>query len=602
MLVTGPRGALRRLAVAAGTVLVEFVVVGAVLIGSAVAAIPAEASTAGLAPAAVGPDGRLAVSVVMPLTVPPGTEGLIPADELEEFTAPGGLLTRELAAVERRPIALGVDPRLLASIRVLGGDAPEGALAWLARLEASGNETFPLAYADADPVAAGQAGSGDPLLPLSFDFAIDPGRFAAPADEQQDPDGGSTGDDGDQAEDTESPLPGTPTPTPEPGALPPLPTTIEDLTGWDWSFEGIAWPGPSTVVGSDLARLEAHGYSDLMLSARDVSGSSGPLVGLTGSAMRGVVADDRLSAAARSLAAAATPQIAQSTADALRAELAAAAVDAGPASRVVTIDRAWPLGVGRLGEVTDAIAQSATTRAASLAEVLAGVATPAALVESPEPAARIQSVAAALAAATTEASFATVAQDPLDLTAPRRLDLLALLAVSWQSDDRFAVATSEFLERSRDILGGVQVVEQSDLLALGAGVPLPVTVTNSLDVPVRVFANARPLQPVLSIDPGDQRVEIEVPAGSTVKGSIPAEAIANGDVQVVVSLTTETGVPVGDARRLNVNVQAAWESVGVTIAVVLIVGVFAIGLLRNILRRRRSRSDAGPDADAGPSS
>ncbi|HOW00112.1 MAG TPA: hypothetical protein PLY19_01435, partial [Rhodoglobus sp.] len=102
------------------------------------------------APAAtsVGPDGTVALTVVVPLAVPESDAGFIPADALDQYTRPTGLLTRELDAIIDRPVVIAIDPRIIASIRILGSSAPASAIEWLSRLESASNETFALTYAD----------------------------------------------------------------------------------------------------------------------------------------------------------------------------------------------------------------------------------------------------------------------------------------------------------------------------------------------------------------------------------------------------------------------------------------------------------------------
>ena len=86
-----------------------------------------------------------------------------------------GTLTRKLNAVEGQQVAVGIDPMIIASIRILGNTAPQSAIDWLERLDGIGNETFALSYADSDLAALSQAGSGAVLAPTSF--VIDPSLY-----------------------------------------------------------------------------------------------------------------------------------------------------------------------------------------------------------------------------------------------------------------------------------------------------------------------------------------------------------------------------------------------------------------------------------------
>ena len=58
-------------------------------------------------------------SIVMPITTPAGSVGIIPATALETYTGPNGLLTRQLDGAINTSVTLGIDPMIIASIRIL---------------------------------------------------------------------------------------------------------------------------------------------------------------------------------------------------------------------------------------------------------------------------------------------------------------------------------------------------------------------------------------------------------------------------------------------------------------------------------------------------
>ena len=121
----------------------------------------------------------LAVALVAPLTVPAPGAGVLDAAQLESWTGPLGLLSRELDALAGRPVAIAIDPRIIASIQVLGTSAPPSATAWLDRLRGVPNEIFPLAYADADVAIQAQLALPNLLAPTSFSDLLDPADFAS---------------------------------------------------------------------------------------------------------------------------------------------------------------------------------------------------------------------------------------------------------------------------------------------------------------------------------------------------------------------------------------------------------------------------------------
>lgn len=124
---------------------------------------------------------QVSLAIVTPLVTPPGSTGLLSADELAVLTAPGGLLAIQLRTALAHPVAIGLDPMIAASIRLLGTAAPRSAIDWLTALESAPNDVFPLGYADADPSLAIQAGMSLPLTPLGF--PIDESLFPPATDE-----------------------------------------------------------------------------------------------------------------------------------------------------------------------------------------------------------------------------------------------------------------------------------------------------------------------------------------------------------------------------------------------------------------------------------
>jgi hypothetical protein len=97
------------------------------------------------------------IAVIVPLSVSAGASGILTSAELAATTAPGGYLQRVLSSVTGTAATLAIDPMLIASIRLLGSDAPPSALVWLDSLANVTNDTFALSYADSDITVALQA-------------------------------------------------------------------------------------------------------------------------------------------------------------------------------------------------------------------------------------------------------------------------------------------------------------------------------------------------------------------------------------------------------------------------------------------------------------
>ncbi len=540
--------------------------------------VPEPISTAAVTPG-VGP---VSVAIVMPMTVPPTTTGLLDAETLTTYTAAGGLLSRQLDAVVGSRVAIGLDPMIVASIRVLGTAAPETALTFLERLQAVSNEVFLLEYADADPAVTAGANGGEALGPLGFGFAIDPADFG-PA--------------GTPAPTTVPEPTGVPTPEPtEPpdDGPPPLPGT-DDLLAWEATLPAIAWPAEGTVGAEGLETLSGLGFADVLLSGANVSPVSTALVDL--GEIDALVTDEAVTAAVRDASYAATPPAYQEAAARLAAALEDHASAAPGRTIIATLDRRWPFGTLRVPDVLTAIESAAASQVVPLSDVLAGPRGGGRLVEPSGPgiADRLDATTRLAEASADEAVFLAIAEDAALITEPRRLALLGLSAAAWRADEPgWAAATGEFLAVSRGTLDAVQIAEGSDLLLLSDISTLRMQVSNALPVAVTVYVNVRPLRPILHVE--DSLIEVTIEPDSTSTASVPVEAIANGEVTVRAELRGANGRTLGDVRFVKVILQAGWETAGTLVAGSLVVLVVGAGLVRVILRRRREAA-TGPADD-----
>ncbi|MEQ1735100.1 MAG: DUF6049 family protein [Rhodoglobus sp.] len=499
--------------------------------------------------AAVG-DTTTTLVVIVPISTPESDEAFISADALAQYTSSQGLLTRQLDAVMGLTVAIAIDPRIIVSIRVLGSAAPVDATAWLARLASASNETFALTYGDSDITLATQAGSARVLAPESFDFAIDESLFVVAPDQ---------------------------TPAPTPPAAPEVPTS-ESLEAWDYSIDGLAWPRAGTVIESDVQAIADSGYRSVLLSSGNLDGASAALTRAGG--MTAVVSDDDVSVAVRTA-------VASRTVDGWQSAMATVTSLLTPGTTVVTLDRSIPLTGTQRAETLLALAANPAITLGRLGDLLRATASAAtSIIDQPQDAAALDRVRLVLEAERSEERFASIAREPSDVTSPRRLRLLALLSIAWADNPTgWSAATQQFLADSIDLRGTVQVVSSSSFLLLADSSGMPISVSNALDQAVTVFITVRPETALLAV--GDSRVELVVEPHSQAKGVIPVQAISNGTVQVLVTLSGATGVQIGHPATAEINVQAGWETPIVLAIGALVVAVFAGGIVRNIVRRRR---------------
>lgn len=580
---------------------------GAALLGAALAVGGSVAAGATADPGdsasqqeGAGPDAMVAaadgtptrMAIVGSITVPPADAGLLPAELLEEYTSPTGELTRQLNSLSGRPVAIGVDPMIVASIRILGTNAPASATAWLQRLATTGNETFALGYADADIAALSQAGLASIPGPLSFaiDSTLFPEETTAPTDENGTTDG--------EPGSSEAPASTSPSPSPPTTSTVPTQETLSDLP---WSLDSIVWPRNGDIVAADLAVFNSEGPVTTLVDSESVAFPSGAPRASATSAGSSLLVSDSPASAQLQLATSSTSDESWASAMASLTASLAGWPDSS-STMLLTLDRSIPLGVNRLALTLDALAQDPGVTTTTLAAARGEASVEVAVVDHPVAAERTSQLATMFATEPGLAQFATVLADPALITGERRLALLALSSNSWADlTAGWTPAVNSYLSRSAEFLESVKVEESSTLNLRSYTGNLPITVSNSLPFPVTVAVHVAADTAILDVI--ESPVSVVVEAGSQARALVPVRSIANGDVMLRVNLTSGTGVAISNPVIITTNVQAEWETAFTAVFVALLVIVFAVGIVRTVTRRRRERrerlaAESAPDAAA----
>lgn len=530
------------------------------------------------------------VAVAVPLTAPPSSNGIISAADLATYTAPNGLLTRELNAIATNPsVTVGIDPMIIASIRALNDSAPASAIAWLKELSEIVNPTFALQYGDADPAGQAQAGLTKLLQPTSLTFAMNPANFkSAPTPIGEPP--------------TPTAVP-TPTPTATPGAPKTnLPTTSE-LLAWNYTLSGVAWPSDGTVRTSDISAFAANGLRTTLLSTSNTNASSmqdTPNAAVKSGAYTALAADAGISNAVRAATTATTLTAWNASMSEVSAQLQlVSAQSSSPRTILVTLGRDAPTVNGQLDHVLNTITNSPWSTPASLEDALNAAPTSGLTVkDTPESAARVASIQYLMKRETAVDQFATVLDTPDTLSGQTRARLLTTLGVGWQSPKQnWDLGVNEFLTTTSRTLNSVSILATDNVNLVGTQGSIPFTVSNELnDEAVTVVLSAIPSNGRLEID-GDTTKTIQADSRTTILVPVKAE-LGNGKVTLQLRLYSKTGVQIGSATSVPVEVHADWEGIGALIVGILLVLLFGFGIVRNILRRRGKDEPAGSDAGA----
>jgi hypothetical protein len=518
------------------------------------------------------------LAFVMPITLPESTVGLIPSAALATYTAPGGILNHELTQALNQPVAIGVDPMIIASIRILGNTAPPTALDWLDRLDKAPNQTFALSYADSDISALSQAGGDPALAPIGF--TIDPNLFpVVPSTPTTTP--------SDTPTDPTSPT-STPTTTVPPEDTVP---TSENLADFDYTVKSLAWPREGTVVSKDLDTFATRGLTTSILSSTNATyGKVGytPSASVTVDKHPALIADATISALFRKAVLAPTTLEWQEAMAELSSSLAVVTRERPGESRTMlaSLGRGYPTSSFRLATTLDALANVPWFSPATLTDAAATPPVAASMVDQPQQAERITQVGRLLQAETTVTSFASVLTDPTQLTGPRRLSLLATLSAAWVGNPTGWSGYTQFLSASNNTLRAVTLANGGSIFQPADTIPLPVTVRNDLDFPVNVVIQVRSPSGVLDVV--DKQVPLTVEAHSQARASVAVRSLANGDVTLSVGLTSPSGVKIGNSTTADVRVQAGWETAITVVFAILLVAIFGFGIYRNISKRRKA--------------
>ncbi|WOF23059.1 DUF6049 family protein [Microbacterium betulae] len=526
----------------------------------------------------VASDERAPVAVVVPVTAPVTSGGLLTAEELTALTGADGALGRLLGAVTGTGAVLAIDPAVPAAIRALGSSAPGPALEWLSRLERLPNERFALQFGDADVAAQVQAGVTDLLAPTSLRAY-------------------ESGEDFEQAVETP-----TPTATPQPDEASAYPS-LDELLAIGEETATAYWPVEGAAGADVVDALNADGAVTLIPSTTTAEGADGTSVAAR--AEGALVYDDAVSDALS--AAALDDDDRESELVATSAALWFASREVGDGPLLVALDRTtYPAddtatdAPGRteesLRDALEVVTRNASVDTRSLTDLLAATPQDVTVSDAAPVEERTAAVSSLTAADAPLAQTATALDEPELLTGQARAETLQLLAVGWSEDlDRWRSALAAHAETTAARIDGVGVSVSDQVQLLSAEAPLPVWVRNDLAWPITVVLQVEPNDARIDVQ---ERIEIEVPAGSNPRSEIPVESrIGSGEVQLSVTLLTTSGQQLGPVQTMDVTVRADWERIGLGALIGLIVLLVVGGVVRTVLRRRRAHADEDADGE-----
>lgn len=187
-----------------------------------------------------------------------------------------------------------------------------------------------------------------------------------------------------------------------------------------------------------------------------------------------------------------------------------------------------------------------------------------------------------------DVTYAIITSNPEAAIVARWNRYLALFSSTWldnpvgrEAEFERAVAESQRFQQS------VWIEQGSSITVLADRTELPVTVRNDLPTDVQVTLSVQPRRGILRVE--ESNVTVSIPAQSFARVGVPVRSLANGTVEVDLSLGNALGEVIGEPVSVEVTIRAGWEGV-ISFALASIIGlVFAVGLYRAIQKRLREQ-------------
>jgi hypothetical protein len=190
------------------------------------------------------------------------------------------------------------------------------------------------------------------------------------------------------------------------------------------------------------------------------------------------------------------------------------------------------------------------------------------------------------------------------LTAPHRVlpdlqrRMVSLTGVAWRGHQGVELtrARAPLQSKLSGTINAVSVQRGSDATLLSHSGNLVLTVRNELDQPVRVLLVLKPESGFLHVG---NRKAFTIGAGGNRTTKIPFQAVGNGQVTVKTTLWTDPkgDRPIAEGPSLLVRVHSNWESIGLSIAGIVLGLLVMVGLVRSI---RQGRSPLPPESAPDP--
>ena len=129
----------------------------------------------------------------------------------------------------------------------------------------------------------------------------------------------------------------------------------------------------------------------------------------------------------------------------------------------------------------------------------------------------------------------------------------------------------------------VKVIKGSNINLVSQASRVPVLIQNNYDTEVRVLVHVSTSNLRVRLP---EATSVTIAPNSTVNAVIPVQAVANGDVELNVWLTSFSGVRLGEDTVITMHVLGNAEAIGLISMGSLVLLLLVVGSIRMIRRRR----------------
>jgi hypothetical protein len=129
----------------------------------------------------------------------------------------------------------------------------------------------------------------------------------------------------------------------------------------------------------------------------------------------------------------------------------------------------------------------------------------------------------------------------------------------------------------------IKIIKGSNINLVSQASRVPVLIQNNYDTDVRVLVHVTTSNLRVRLP---QTTSVTISANSTVNAVIPVQAVANGDVELTVWLTSFSGVRLGPNSVVTMHVIGNAEAIGLGSLGGLVLILLIVGSIRMVRRRK----------------